>query len=114
MTGTVSLGEMMQRAALNTVMGMGTVFVVLIIISLIISLFGFIGKAQNRKAKEAPVQAAAEIPVSEEIPDENLTDDLELVAVIAAAIAASEDVSADSLVVRSIRRKKPVSYWKNV
>ena len=36
--------------------------------------------------------------------EENLTDDLELVAVITAAIAASEGTSADGLYVRSIKR----------
>ena len=35
-----------------------------------------------------------------------MTDDGELVAVIAAAIAASEEVPADGVIVRSIRRRK--------
>ena len=50
----------------------------------------------------APASSAhqAAVPV-----EENLTDDLELVAVIAAAIAASEGASStDGFVVRSIRR----------
>ena len=51
--------------------------------------------------------AAAAAPVVEE----NLVDDLELVAVIAAAIAAYEGTSADGLVVRSIRRA-PGNKWK--
>ena len=37
--------------------------------------------------------------------EEQLTDDLELVAVISAAVAASTGASADSFVVRSIRRR---------
>ena len=45
--------------------------------------------------KAAPVAAA---PVQE-------TDDLELVAVIAAAIAASENVPVDSFRVRTIKRR---------
>ena len=36
--------------------------------------------------------------------EEDLTDDLELVAVISAAIAASENTSTDSFVVRSIKK----------
>jgi Na+-transporting methylmalonyl-CoA/oxaloacetate decarboxylase gamma subunit len=36
---------------------------------------------------------------------EILSDDKELIAVIAAAIAASENTSTDSFVVRSIRRR---------
>jgi predicted house-cleaning noncanonical NTP pyrophosphatase (MazG superfamily) len=42
---------------------------------------------------------------------EELSDDLELVAVITAAIAASEGTSADGLVVRSIKRARN-SQWK--
>lgn len=105
-----SMKDMMVKAALNTLIGMGTVFVVLILISLIISLFGFIPKIQakfSKKDKEAktsgiekPVVTAAK---QEEIVEE--TDDLELVAVIAAAIAASEGAaSTDGFVVRSIRK----------
>ena len=44
-------GELMGKAALNTLIGMGTVFVVLILISLIISLFGFSPKLQAASAK---------------------------------------------------------------
>jgi len=111
------LGEVMKKAGMNTVMGMGTVFLVLILISIIIYFLGFIGKAGNKNKaakmpekapeKERAVEAAAAEP-------EDLTDDFELVAVIAAAIAASEGVPADSLVVRSIRRKASPNQWKNV
>lgn len=56
--------------------------------------------------------APAPAPVQEAVPvEEDLTDDLELVAVITAAIAASENTSADGLVVRSIRRA-PGNKWK--
>lgn len=113
-----SMGELMGKAALNTLIGMGTVFIVLILISLIISLFGFIPKIQaasakrreERKAGKAVGEntgidnAVAQITAQEEVAD--ATDDLELVAVIAAAIAASEGAaSTDGFVVRSIRRR---------
>lgn len=102
-----SLGETMTKAAMNTAMGMGTVFVMLIVISLIISCFTFINKAQkkaeSKKAASAPVPAApAAAPAVEEAPQ---TDDLELVAVIAAAIAAATGTSTDDFVVRSIKRR---------
>ena len=98
-----TLGEKMEKAALNTLMGMGTVFGVLILISLIIYCFRFIGKLENiGKKKETPVVVETAPEVVEEIP---LTDDLELVAVITAAIAASEGTSTDSFVVRSIHRR---------
>ena len=102
-----SIGETMTKAAMNTAMGMGTVFVMLIIISLIISCFTFINKAQkkaeSKKAASAPAPAApAAAPVVEEV---SQTDDLELVAVIAAAIAAATGTSTDDFVVRSIKRR---------
>lgn len=109
---TSSMGEMMEKAALNTVIGMGTVFVVLILISGIISMFTLISKAQakNTKKEEIVETKTAAIPVpapqpaaAEEIADE--ADDSELVAVIAAAIAASEGAATtEGFVVRSIRR----------
>lgn len=111
-----SMGELMKRAGLNTVMGMGTVFLVLILISIIIYLLGFIGKAQNKGAAAAALPEKPAEPLVMETPaePEDLTDDFELVAVIAAAIAASEGVPADCLVVRSIRRKASPNQWKNV
>ena len=100
-----TLGQKMQKAGLNTIMSMSIVFLVLIFISLLISCFKFIGLIGKGKADKSPVAVAAApaAPVSE---PEALTDDLELVAVITAAIAAaSETESADGLVVRSIIRR---------
>ena len=100
-------GEKMATAGMNTLMGMGTVFIVLILISLIIYCFKVIpylqDKIANRGADKAEkVEAVAETPASE---PQQLTDDLELVAVISAAIAASTGTSTDSFVVRSIHRR---------
>ena len=107
-----TLGEKMEKAALNTLMGMGTVFVVLILISLIISCFKVIPYLQNKKANAGAKKDVAD-PVVEQIEQREetsqLTDDLELVAVISAAIAAAEGTSADGFVVRSIHRRS-VSY----
>ena len=98
-----TLGEKMAKAGLNTLMGMGTVFGVLILISLIIYCFRYISVLQNLgKKKEAEV---AEATSAEEVEEAPLTDDLELVAVISAAIAASTGTSTDSFVVRSINRR---------
>lgn len=101
-----TFGEMMTNAALNTLIGMGTVFVVLILISVIISLFGLIPKIQDSfKKKETVQEKAVDNAVAQIIEQEELSDDLELVAVIAAAIAASEGAaSTDGFVVRSIRK----------
>ena len=95
---------------------MGTVFIVLVFISFIITLLPkFTGLIENRGKKEepkaAPAKAAPAPVVVEEEEDE--IDDLELVAVITAAIAASEGVPADGFVVRSIR-KSTQNKWKRV
>ena len=107
-----SMSELMAKAALNTLIGMGTVFAVLILISFIISGFRIIPKIQEKAAnkKESQVvetgvdNALARIVEQEAVVEES--DDLELVAVIAAAVAASEGAaSVDGYVVRSIRRR---------
>lgn len=99
-----SLGETMAKAGMNTAMGMGTVFVMLIIISLIISCFTFINKAQ-KKAEEKKAVSAPAAPVATPAMEAPQTDDLELVAVIAAAVAAATGSSTDDFVVRSIKRR---------
>lgn len=103
-----TLPEILKKAGLNTLLGMGTVFVVLILISFIISLFKYISKFEkgSKKATEGTKTAApAAAPKAEE------TDNLELIAVISAAIAAAEGTSTDGFVVRSIRRR-PSNKWK--
>ncbi len=111
-----SKSELMGQAGMNTLIGMGTVFVVLIFISFIISLFKYLPalfakktKVPEPKKEEAPAKAAQSVPVA----SENLMNDAELVAVITAAIYAASGsangsgaVSKDTLVVRSIRRAK--------
>ena len=111
-----TLRENMWRAAIHTLIGMGTVFIVLIFISLIIGCFKYINQWEKSKAVKAlaavPAPAApAPAPAPAYEAKEELADDLELVAVITAAIAASENTSADGLVVRSIRRKSGAK-WK--
>ena len=98
--GEESLGEKMADAAGNTLMGMGTVFLVLIFISLLISCFKFIPQIMDKLSKKSSVVEE----ISETV-TANEEDDSELIAVIAAAIAASEQTSTDSFVVRSIRRR---------
>ena len=106
------MGKTLQRAGLNTLMGIGTVFVMLILLSLLISLFRFIPNPEAKKAAEAKAakevkeaEAAAAAPAVQAA-EENLADDGELVAVIAAAIAAAEGTTTDGFVVRSIRKAK--------
>ena len=97
-------GDKMVRA------GMGTVFVVLIFIAFLISRFKYISQLENwfRNRKTKNEQAVTETVAEEPAADEeeiDETDDLALVAVITAALAASLETSPDKLIVRSIRRK---------
>lgn len=104
--------EILKKAGLNTVIGMGTTFAILFFISILISTFSFIPKLFGKKEvkKAEPVkEKTAELPV--EAVEEDLTDDLELVAVITAAIAATEGTSADGVVIRSIKRADNAK-WK--
>ena len=98
------------------VIGIAVVFVMLtILIAFVWALGKLIQKLDNRaEAKKAAAAAAAapapapvvEAPVVEEAP---AVDDAELIAVIAAAIAAFDN-SGKNLVVRKVRR---VSGWKD-
>lgn len=101
-----TFAENMGKAGLNTLLGMGTVFCVLILISLIISCFKFLNMAQNKPKKVSPAAKAVDQTIAQIIENEELSDDMELVAVIAAAIASYEGTSTDDFVVRSIRRAR--------
>lgn len=101
-----SMGEVLTKAGLNTLLGMGTVFVVLIFLAFLISLMKYIPVLMNffeKKDKEAEAKEAVQTETVAETAE--LTDDLELIAVITAAIAAQEGTSTDGFVVRSIRRR---------
>ena len=105
-----SLAANMQRAGMNTLMGIGIVFLMLVFLSFVIGLFKYIEKFQNvgkkKAAEEAPKAEEAPAPAiaQSEAADEDFADDLELVAVISAAIAAYKNTSGDSFVVRSIKK----------
>lgn len=106
----MTLVEKMQDAGINTLLGMGMAFAVLILISAIISLFPLLGKSgkSSTAAGPAPKQSAPQTASASETleEEEELSDDEELVAVIAAAIAAYEGSgSTEGFQVRSIRRR---------
>lgn len=109
----LTLGEIFKKAALNTLIGMGTVFCVLIFISFIISLFKYIPAIQAKFAKKSAVTVEEPVDAVEvvETVEEELVDDGELVAVITAAVYAAmasegKAISKDGLIVRSIRRSR--------
>ena len=95
----------MKNAAVNTVMGIGTVFVMLIFLSFVIYLMGqTVQKFQKKpEKKSAPAPALAPAPAVAAAAEEEV-DDTELIAVIAAAIAAAEETTPEGFVVRSVRK----------
>lgn len=115
-----SIEDAMAEAGINTIIGIVVVFSALIFISFIISLFKYINKFEqmlaNKKAGKAPAPKAepapAPAPVVEAAPE---MDDLELIAVITAAIHAYEEAQGNvvegDLVVRSIKKRN--SRWQN-
>lgn len=107
-----SMGETLQRAGLNTLMGVGIVFCVLLFLCFLISLFKYVSKLSGEDKKEQKKAPAPAAPVVTAAAPAEETDDLELVAVIAAAIAAAENTSTDSFVVRSIKKVNK-SKWRN-
>ena len=80
---TYSFGEVMTKAALNTLMGMGTVFAVLILIIFLISAFAFIPKIQEAFSgkkevkKDTTDKVVEQIIKNEEVAYEDVTDDAE-------------------------------------
>ena len=115
-----SIEDAMAEAGVNTIIGITVVFLALLFISFIISLFKYINKFEqmlaNKKAGKnqapAPVPAATPAPVAAPVAE---TDDLELIAVITAAIHAYEEAQGNTvtgnLVVRSIKKRN--SRWQN-
>ena len=101
-----SVGEIMQKAGINTVLGMGTVFLVLIFMSFLISLFKYIPALVQRKEDKKQGERKQPQASAEQVDESEKTDETELVAVIAAAIAAYEGTTTDTFVVRSIKRRK--------
>lgn len=115
-----SIEDAMAEATVNTIIGISVVFCALLFICFIISLFKYVNKfeqmladkkaAKNPAPKTAPAPKAE--PVVEAAPE---MDDLELIAVITAAIHAYEEAQGNvvegDLVVRSIKKRN--NRWQN-
>lgn len=114
-TPDYSTKEIMGKAGANTLMGMGTVFIVLIFISIIIGQFEKVGnlatKIANAKANKddnSDNAKEAQPVVVNNVSSTNVMNDGELVAVITAAVVAANVASggSDNLIVRSIRKAR--------
>lgn len=101
------LSVLLKQAGLNTLMGLGIVFATLFFLSLLIGRMKLIPELLNKTSKKAAPEAPKAAPAPAAAPvveEEEYVDDLELVAVITAAIAASQNTSSDGFVVRSIKK----------
>ncbi|SEP72662.1 Na+-transporting methylmalonyl-CoA/oxaloacetate decarboxylase, gamma subunit [Lachnospiraceae bacterium RM5] len=123
-----SFVEKMKKAGLNTLLGIGTVFVILILLSFIISLFKYVdsiarglGNIKNifkKKEKNIEVkdksekQSGSDSDEDMDYEESDEEDEGELVAVIAAAISAYTGKPQDGFYVRNIRRVQKTSGWK--
>ena len=104
----MAIQDIMRIAAIDTLLGMGTVFAVLIIISLCIWGIGIFFKQEDPAA--SAVSAQGTLPSKQAV--SNSDEDEEIVAVISAAIyqfirnqhgeAAADE---ERYIVRNIRRK---------
>ena len=116
-----SIEDAMAEATVNTIIGVTVVFAALLLFVFVISLFKYVyifdqkmqarksGKAPAPKPKQTPAPAPAPVAAAPE------PDDLELIAVITAAIHAYEEAQGNTvtgdLVVRSIKKRN--SRWQN-
>ena len=109
----MSIGEILKVGAIDTVLGMGTVFCILIFIAFCIWLMGK-ACAPKQAAASAPAAAA---PQAEAVPVSTAYDGFtpETVAIITAAIIqhiADEqgEAAAEGYIVRNVRRAQ----WKRI
>ena len=96
--------------------GLATVFVGLIILIGLIKVLEKVMGGMNKKQTAAPAPAPAPAPVAPVVEAEPEVDDGELIAVIAAAVAAAMEAAGESeeakgFVVRSIRRVNNAPAW---
>ena len=100
--GKYTTGEILKKAGLNTVIGMGTVFAVLILISLLISTFKFIPEIQEKRAKKE--KTAEQQSAGEAVPARQT-------AMVKAAELPGEPLRIpDGAVVNVMVRERPVIY----
>ena len=120
-TGEQTLGEKLKEAALNTLMGVGVVFLMLLFLCVVFAQIKHVNKLETLfQKKETSVETPAEASVPVATVASPVTagtsasaadpmNDGTLVAVIAAAIAAAEGTSVDGFVVRSIKKHRNYS-----
>lgn len=114
----LSMGERLTGATVTMCMGLGITFAVLVILWVCIAVMAKIThrstKASDSAAAPAAAPALAAAPAETPAPAAETADmaDGELVAVIAAAVAAMENTVVSNLVVKKITRVSgPTNAW---
>ena len=114
----LSMGERLTGATVTMCMGLGITFAVLVILWVCIAVMAKIthrsAKASDSAAAPAAAPALAAAPAETPAPAAETADmaDGELVAVIAAAVAAMENTVVSNLVVKKITRVSgPTNAW---
>lgn len=114
----LSMGERLTGATVTMCMGLGITFAVLVILWVCIAVMAKIThrstKASDSAAAPAAAPASAAAPAETPAPAAETADmaDGELVAVIAAAVAAMENTVVSNLVVKKITRVSgPTNAW---
>ena len=108
----LSMGERLTGATVTMCMGLGITFIVLIILWACIAIMAKITNRSTKTSDSAAAPAAA--PAETPAPAAEAADmaDGELVAVIAAAVAAMENTVVSNLVVKKITRVSgPTNAW---
>lgn len=106
----LTFAEIMSEGFSTLLIGMGTVFAVLIVLWGAVALMGRILNAANKKsapAVPAKAPAPAPAPVPAPVASAPVVEDAispEVIAAISAAIAQFEGPAAPRLVIRSVRR----------
>lgn len=106
----LSMGERLTGATVTMCMGLGITFAVLVILWVCIAVMAKITHRSTKASDSAAAPAPAETPA----PAAETADmaDGELVAVIAAAVAAMENTVVSNLVVKKITRVSgPTNAW---
>lgn len=105
-------GNVFADGMVTLILGIGVVFVALIALIIILEIMGKFFENRDKKAAAEKAAVISATPVEPEpvVVEPEPEDDLELIAVITAALAASMGTSAEGLQVKSIRKTN--NTWK--
>ena len=104
------MDNVFAQGAVVAVIGLCTVFLVLMFLCGVLELMRIVFTAGKKPAEKAAAPAPAAIPAAPAVPAAE-EDDSELIAVLAAAVAASLNQSTYNLKIKSYRRVDTAPVW---